>query len=285
MNPVILKNWNWKFSFWFLWNSFLGLMVSILISWSGRFSLLETILIPQIAAHTLTLLINPTVAFVARAILATGKPDPKVLLFRLLPAALVATVAGVGLAYLIYFVSLNQVTFHYLRSHMITFLVFALFITFAMTVGITYMRYFVGLANAAKSEGLTGLHALEFPEKIHITFKGQKHIVPLENIEYISSSGRKSVVHTSQGDFETNLFIGKLLEQLPGSRFIQIHRGFIVSLEQVATLERIAQRYVVRLRDSGDMLPVSRHRLTELRFRLKKATFHNRSSSIHDSDS
>ena len=59
----------------------------------------------------------------------------------------------------------------------------------------------------------------------------------LSDITYIETYGRKLIIHTKASDFVTYVTLGKMLEQLPASEFIQISRFEVVSLCKVRTLD------------------------------------------------
>lgn len=54
-----------------------------------------------------------------------------------------------------------------------------------------------------------------------------------EDIIYIETSGRGSVIHTRQGDYDSSVPIGNLEQRLAGHSFFRIHKSFLVNLEYV----------------------------------------------------
>lgn len=62
------------------------------------------------------------------------------------------------------------------------------------------------------------------------------HKVNLSDILYFESLGDYVIAYTDQQKIVTKERIGHLLENLPPDRFLQIHRGFIVSIAQIETV-------------------------------------------------
>ena len=77
-------------------------------------------------------------------------------------------------------------------------------------------------------------HSLEEKSKfIDITVERRKVRIALEQILYIESIGNYVKVHLPERFFITYSSIQKIQSILPSSRFVQIHRSFIVNTEHV----------------------------------------------------
>jgi DNA-binding LytR/AlgR family response regulator len=65
----------------------------------------------------------------------------------------------------------------------------------------------------------------------------KKHYkINLEDILYFESLGDYVIAYTTDKKIVTKERIGKLSEKLPGDRFIQIHRGYIVSVSRIESV-------------------------------------------------
>lgn len=79
-------------------------------------------------------------------------------------------------------------------------------------------------------------------------------VVPLRDILYAETYGRKLRLHTVQGTLDLRMTLSALEAQLPENAFFRIHNACIVSLSHV---DRISGCDVTV---GGDVLPVSRHK-------------------------
>lgn len=99
--------------------------------------------------------------------------------------------------------------------------------------------------------------------------KGRKVIpVPLSEVMYVQAAGDYSELHCSEGIVHLHHKTLSDLSQLLPSDYWHIHRSYIVDSRWVESLNsRPGSRYFVQLRDGTD-LPVSRHKVQELRRRF-----------------
>ncbi|PJZ68709.1 DNA-binding response regulator [Leptospira perolatii] len=116
------------------------------------------------------------------------------------------------------------------------------------------------------------------PEQSHqiLTFRegGLLHRVLLSDLYYLTANGKKCVLHTKSGDFETSRLMGDLEKELPQSSFLRIHRKHVVNIEYVAaTRSQPGGGYVIFLKDEDETnLPVGREYAEGVRtlFKSKK---------------
>jgi two-component system response regulator LytT len=89
---------------------------------------------------------------------------------------------------------------------------------------------------------------------------GKHYFMSYRDILYLSSHGKHTVIHTEGRDFETPSLLKDLEAKLPGKEFARIHKGFIVNIYHIVSLEyKIAGHYQVILKDSDEsVLTVSR---------------------------
>jgi DNA-binding LytR/AlgR family response regulator len=62
-------------------------------------------------------------------------------------------------------------------------------------------------------------------------------VIPLNDILYVESSNRKSLIYTTDGSYATTMTVDALEKLLPPPRFIRSHRSFIVNLDHVDDIE------------------------------------------------
>ena len=84
-------------------------------------------------------------------------------------------------------------------------------------------------------------------------------MIPIEEVCYFQASDKYTGVVTREGESLIRVSLKDLLPQLPPERFVQIHRGTIVNLDEVAAAVRDdAGRISLKLRNRKETLPVSR---------------------------
>ena len=105
-------------------------------------------------------------------------------------------------------------------------------------------------------------------ERIAVEMRGKVRVVPVSQIEYITSSGPYVELHTAERAYLIREAIHLLEEKLDPDRFLRIHRSIIVRVDLIETFHRGAGGdYEVQLK-SGARLRVSRSRREELEKRL-----------------
>lgn len=92
--------------------------------------------------------------------------------------------------------------------------------------------------------------------------KGIQRIFP-EEILYIETSGRGCRIVTRDGEKHTGMRISELERLLDKQSFIRCHQGFLVSFAQVRGIRTAALQLL-----DGTQIPVSKHRLKEVRERF-----------------
>ena len=103
----------------------------------------------------------------------------------------------------------------------------------------------------AKVQRRLGLSA---PAALTLHTQDATTVVPVRDILYAETYGRKVRLHTVQATLDLRMTLSALEGQLPENAFFRIHNACIVSLAHV---DRISGCDVTV---SGDILPVSRHK-------------------------
>jgi two-component system LytT family response regulator len=105
-------------------------------------------------------------------------------------------------------------------------------------------------------------------ERIAVEMKGRIRVVPVDQIDYITSDGPYAELHTGDRTHLIREPMHVLESRLDPRQFIRIHRSAIVRLPLIEALHRGAGGdYEIQLK-SGLRLPVSRSRREELERRL-----------------
>lgn len=99
--------------------------------------------------------------------------------------------------------------------------------------------------------------------------RGNMRLIPIDEVLYLQADEKYVMVHHLNGEdlIEESL---KSLEDEFGERFVRIHRNCLVARNQLAALQRGSNGHMVaRLRDSTQLLDVSRRSVGQLRDLLK----------------
>lgn len=105
-------------------------------------------------------------------------------------------------------------------------------------------------------------------DRIPVEGKGQVRVVPVSEIEYITSEGPYVRLHTANHTYYLRERMQTLEQKLDPQQFLRIHRSTIVRLDLIDKLLRAGGGdYSVKLKN-GVELNVSRTRIEELEHRL-----------------
>jgi DNA-binding LytR/AlgR family response regulator len=72
---------------------------------------------------------------------------------------------------------------------------------------------------------------------IEIFMNRESWKIYISDITYMETLNRKLIIHTGSNDYTTYMTLGKMLEQLPVSEFVQISRFEVVALHRVRTMD------------------------------------------------
>ncbi len=105
-------------------------------------------------------------------------------------------------------------------------------------------------------------------EPLTTTKKNKKHsitvkeedrliVINIKDVLCIGTENRQAYIQTIERKYQTDTLLYKMIEKL-GDDFIQVHRGYIVNIKQIAALEPWFNRtYLIILKD-GSKISVSR---------------------------
>ncbi len=84
-------------------------------------------------------------------------------------------------------------------------------------------------------------------------------LVAVEDVLFIRARSKYTSVITRDGEFLMRTPLSELIKQLDPERFWQIHRSTIVNVSKVVSVSQAGREtYLLSLRDSQELLPVSR---------------------------
>lgn len=90
--------------------------------------------------------------------------------------------------------------------------------------------------------------------------KGKHYFVSFNDIIYLSSHGKHTVIHTEERDFEPASLIKDIEKKLDAEMFHRIHKQYVINMHYVACLEyNQGGKYNITLKDDDEsLLPVGR---------------------------
>jgi two-component system, LytTR family, response regulator len=104
-------------------------------------------------------------------------------------------------------------------------------------------------------------------ERVLIRDGAQVHVLPVERIDYIEAQDDYVCFKVEGHSHLKDQTLGKLETELDPSRFVRIHRSYILNLERIARVELYAKDSRIAILRDGTKLPISRAgyaRLSEL---------------------
>ena len=94
---------------------------------------------------------------------------------------------------------------------------------------------------------------------------GTIQVIPAARIDYVEADDDAILIATGGVKVRKQQPIGELAEELDGSRFVRIHRSYLLNIERVEKIELYAKDSRVALLRDGTRLPVSRSGYARLR--------------------
>ena len=95
-------------------------------------------------------------------------------------------------------------------------------------------------------------------ERVLIRDGSQVHVLPVEKIDFVEAQDDYVCFKSEGKDYLKDQTMGALEAQLDPSRFVRIHRSFLLNIERIARVELYAKDSRVAILRDGRRLPVSR---------------------------
>jgi two-component system LytT family response regulator len=117
------------------------------------------------------------------------------------------------------------------------------------------------IAAAARPEG-------SFAERVAIRDGPHVEVIPVEKIDFIEAQDDAVVVKSGGRRHWKSQSLASLAATLDPSRFVRVHRSYVVNLERIARIERYAKNSHLAILADGSRVPVSREGHARLKERL-----------------
>ena len=104
-------------------------------------------------------------------------------------------------------------------------------------------------------------------ERIPVEKGGRKVLVPIDQIRYIEAKDDYSCIYTEGDRYLSTISLAKLEQKLSSHNFFRVHRGYIVNLDNVESVDTISSG-ILQLGLKGieeKKIPVSRRRVVALK--------------------
>jgi DNA-binding LytR/AlgR family response regulator len=94
----------------------------------------------------------------------------------------------------------------------------------------------IAVARQATATSVNHRDALPFPKSIFVKHEGRLVKVNLDDIRCIEVKEKFCYIHTKTENLDVNVRLKELMDLLPASQFIQVHRSFIVAINHISEL-------------------------------------------------
>ena len=95
-------------------------------------------------------------------------------------------------------------------------------------------------------------------ERVLIRDGSQVHVLPVERIDFVEAQDDYVCFKSEGKDYLKDQTMGALEAQLDPTRFVRIHRSYLLNIERIARVELYAKDSRVAILRDGRRLPVSR---------------------------
>ncbi len=95
-------------------------------------------------------------------------------------------------------------------------------------------------------------------ERVLIRDGAQVHVLPIDTIDYVEAQDDYVAFHAAGKSYLKEQTLGDVEASLDPSRFVRVHRSFVVNVERIARVEPYAKDSRVAILRDGSRLPVSR---------------------------
>ena len=113
--------------------------------------------------------------------------------------------------------------------------------------------------------GVAQLVAQAKVNRLVIRDRGQTHLVPVDLIDYVEAQDDYVMIRAEGKTWMKTQSLSDLETQLDGTRFVRVHRSYLVNVESVQSMGRISKDVQSVVLKDGTTLPVSRAGLERLK--------------------
>ena len=101
-------------------------------------------------------------------------------------------------------------------------------------------------------------HTNAMPERLIVRDRGQTHVIPVAQIDYIEAQDDYVQIHFNGKSLLKTQSLSDLEKQLNPALFVRIHRSSIIRLQALKCLERASKDSYQAIMQNGAALPISR---------------------------
>ncbi|MFZ6819944.1 LytR/AlgR family response regulator transcription factor [Undibacterium sp. Ji22W] len=101
-------------------------------------------------------------------------------------------------------------------------------------------------------------HTNAMPERLTVRDRGQTHVIPIAQIDYIEAQDDYVQIHFNGKSLLKTQSLSDLEKQLNPTLFVRIHRSTIIRLQALKCLERASKDSYQAVMLNGVILPISR---------------------------
>ena len=105
----------------------------------------------------------------------------------------------------------------------------------------------------------------QWAQRIVVRDGTRVHIIPVNRIDYVEAQDDYVSIQSEGKGFLKQQTIGSLETSLDPSRFVRVHRSFLISLERLSNIEPYTKDTRIAVLASGARVPVSRSGYARLR--------------------
>ena len=106
---------------------------------------------------------------------------------------------------------------------------------------------------------VAGVRSAEGPlRRLLIRDRGDVQVIPVEEIDYLEAQDDYVAVHTAGRSVLKQERLSALEQQLEPSKFVRVHRSYIVNIERLKRIEPYSRDSRILLLKDGSRIPVSR---------------------------
>ncbi|MDX1805825.1 MAG: LytTR family DNA-binding domain-containing protein [Paenisporosarcina sp.] len=124
-------------------------------------------------------------------------------------------------------------------------------------------RLYAALEKAQTDNRLTVLTTTNSRKKLPFKFNGSMFFIPYDDIFFIEKAGKKCLIHTKEGTFETYERISVLARLLDKSFFLS-HRSNIVNLDNILYIKPKNETFLAYFRNFDKHAHISKLKIKEI---------------------
>ncbi len=259
---------------WFTINTILGLLVAFILSAGLQSSFLETVVFSQTAVHTiswLTVITGYILIFTLQE-----RTEFWVIAIIVLVGVLLSSIIGVYIAieiskellYISFITDMEDSIYPYLTAISLDSIIMIISIMVARMR--LHKQQLEDSLQVINNRGILEKSNNKIKSGLSIKEGTNHYFIEHPEIIYLSSHGKKTLIHTENKEYETLQLMKEMERKLPPGDFIRVHRQFIININYISNIQYFSGgRYIAHLNDEDEnSIPVSRTLAPSLKKKL-----------------